>query len=326
VKDEIRRRLAEGKVTEQLSKLIGDIRDQLESDFTKWRFSDNPDAKSENLEPPAPPKSLIDLAPIAQKNGLKDVRTGPKSLLEIRDLPIGKSSATDANRSLLSMLFEGKDLDLYQPLSTHDIDGNRYVVMKMSDTPARVPNLAEVKDEVVKEWKKQQAAELAQKHADDFAKKAQEAKTPLTNFFADNKSIKVVRTDPFSELTGGDVSLVGGQIQQQPYRFSQPSEIVFPGPDFLRRVFDLKDGQVAVVPNNDHSIAYIVRIADHQSNPQELKNNYLAEAYSWYGENLMNQMHRQEVASNLENDIEVRSNLKWDRDPDKNKGDQRDEG
>ena len=69
-----------------------------------------------------------------------------------------------------------------------------------------------------------------------------------------------------------------------------------------------------------------VRVVEHQPSLAELRNNYLADAYSWYGENIMNQMHRQEVASNLENDIEVRTNLKWDRAADQAKNEQRDEG
>ncbi len=326
VKDQIRRSLAEGKVAEQLAKLTGDIQSQLDPDFTKW-LSESLDAKGAKKDPPAPPKSLTDLAPLAQKNGLKDSRTGPKSYLEMRDLPVGKSSVADSKLDLLQLLFGSHELPLYQPVTTVDVDGNRFIVMKMSDTPGRVPTLAEVKGEVVKAWKKQRAAELAQKHAEELAKKAQEAKTPLTNFFAENKNVKVVRTDPFSELTGGDVSLVGEQIQQQPYRLSQPSELVAVGPDFLRRLFELKDGQVAVIPNNDHSIAYIVRVMEHQPGLPELRTTYLAEANTWYGESIMRQAHRQEVAENLGNDIRVRSNLKWDRDHDKPvKGEQGDEG
>ncbi len=313
------------KVAEELSKLTNDIFDQLDPAYNSWRFTDSPSSDTEKKELSPPPKSLTDFAAIAQSHGLKSGQTGPKTVLELRDLPVGKSSAIDANRPLLQMLFQGRDLEMYQPVKTVDIDGNRFVVMKMSDTPGRVPTLDEVKGEVVKAWRKQQAAELAKKHADEFAKKAEEAKTPLTNFFADNKSIKVVRTDPFSELTGGDVSMVGGQVQQQPYRFSQPSEIVAAGPDFMRGVFHLKDGQVGVLLNNDHSIAYVVRVVEHQPGLAELRNNYLADAYSWYGENIMNQMHRQEVASNLENDIEASTNLKWDRDPDKTKNEQQDE-
>jgi hypothetical protein len=197
--------------------------------------------------------------------------------------------------------------------------------MKINDIPGKVPTLAEMKEEVIKAWKKQQAAELAQKHAEEFAKKAEDAKSPLANFFAENKSIKVVRTDPFAELTGGDVSMVGGQLQQQPYHFSQPSELVAAGPEFVRGVFNLKDGQVGVLLNNDHSIAYIVRVVEHQPGLAELRTNYLADAYTWYGENIMNQMHRQEVAGNLEKDITARTNLKWDRDPDKAKNEQSDE-
>lgn len=322
VKDEIRKRLAEGKVADELTQLIGGIQDQLNDAYEKWRYSDTALGDSEKKELPPPPKSLTDLAAIAQAKGLKSGTTGPKSLLGLRDTPIGKSSAIDANRTLLSMLFAGKDLDLYQPVKTVDIDGNRFVAMKISDTPGKVPTLAEVKDEVIKAWKKQQAFDLAMKHADEDMKKAQDAKSPLASVFADSKSIKVVRTDPFSMLTGGDVSFTGGQVQQTPYRFSQPSEIVAPGPDFMRKVFDLKDGQLAVIPNNDHSIVYIVRAVEHQPGLNELRNNYLAEAYSWYGENQMNQMHRQEVAGSLVNDIETRANLKWDRDPDKTKGEQ----
>jgi hypothetical protein len=41
----------------------------------------------------------------------------------------------------------------------------------------------------------------------------------------------------------------------------------------------------------------------------------------------MNQMHRQEVAGSLVNDIETRSNVTWARDPDTAKGEQgQDEG
>jgi hypothetical protein len=327
VKDEIRKRLAEGKVADELTQSMGGIQDQLNDAYEKWRYSDTALGESGKNELPPPPKALTDLAAIAQAKGLKSGTTGPKSLLGLRDTPVGKSSAVDANRTLLSMLFTSKDLDLYQPVKTVDIDGNRFVAMKISDTPGKVPTLAEVKDEVIKAWKKQQAFDLAMKHAEEDMKKAQDAKSPLASVFADSKSIKVVRTDPFSMLTGGDVSFAGGQLQQTPYRFSQPSEIVAPGPDFMRKVFDLKDGQLAVIPNNDHSIVYIVRVVEHQPGLNELRNNYLAEANSWYGENQMNQMHRQEVAGSLVNDIETRSNLKWDRDPDKTKGEQgQDEG
>ena len=316
VKDQIRRLLAQNKVAEELKKLTDDIYGETNAEFTQW-FNARIAAEEEKKDPPPAPKALTDLAPLAQKNGLQHGQTGPKTLLELRDLPIGKSSVTDTNSSLLGTLFlGGHELDVYQPTVSVDIDGNRYVVMKMSDTPDRIPTLAEVKDDVIIAWKKEKAAELAEKHANELAKKAQEAKSPLTSFFADDKSIKVVRTDPFAELTGGDVGFVGGQFQQQPYRISQPSDIAAVGPEFLKRVFELKDGEVAVIPNHDRSIEYIVRVAEHQPALPELRTAYLAEGNGWLGENVLNQMRRQEVFKNLENDIQLRSNLKWNRDKD----------
>ncbi len=325
VKDVIRRQLAEGKVAEQLSQLTTQIQTQLEGEFNKW-FNEKLSTDGDKQEAPAPPKALTNLGPIAEKNGLKHGRTGPVSALVLRDMPLGKSSGVDSSTPLLSMLFIGHDLDLYQPVTTVDLDGNRYVVMKMSDTPARVPKLADVRDEVVRHWKKQKAAELAQKHAEELAKKAQDAKLPLTTFFADNKAVKVVRTDPFSELTGGDVGLVNGQFQPQPYRLSQPEGIVAPGPDFMARVFELKDGEVGVALNHDHSIAYVIRVVEHQPALPELRSEYLSEANTWSGLNTMTQGHVQEVVSDLRRDIIAGANLKWDRDPDKTKEQQHDEG
>ncbi len=328
VKDEIRKRLAETQVAEELSKIISSIEEKLQPQYEKWRYADTDpivDADGKKELPP-PPKSLTDLAALAENSGLKHGVTGPRSLLQLRELPIGKSTAIDANRLLLSLLFTGDELGMYQPVKTVDIDGNRYIAMKMSDTPAKTPTLAEVKDEVIKAWKLEKASELAKKHAEEYAKKAEENKTPLANFFADDKAIKVIRTDPFSELTGGEVGMVGGQVQQQPYRFSQPNDIVAAGPDFLRGVFNLKDGQVGVLMNNDNSIAYVVRVVEHTPALAELRNNYLMDAFTWYGEGMMNQLHRQEIASNLERDIEDSNNLKWDRDPDKAKNEPSDEG
>src|SRR5262249_39069704 len=111
VKDEIRKRLAEGKVADELTQIMGGIKDQLDSEFNKWRYSDAALSDSEKKELPPPPKSLTDLAAIAQAKGLKSGTTGPKSLLGLRDTPVGKSSAIDVNRPLLSMLFTGKDLE-----------------------------------------------------------------------------------------------------------------------------------------------------------------------------------------------------------------------
>ncbi|HEX5470807.1 MAG TPA: hypothetical protein VFW73_02920, partial [Lacipirellulaceae bacterium] len=314
VKDEIRRTLAESKATDQLKKLSEDVQLQLESAFS--HYNDQLAGVTANEKPPEPSKSLTDLESIAKKDALKYGRTGAKSVLELRDLPVGKTYVLDSSQPLLSVLFATHELDKYQPVRTVDVvSKDLFVAMKMSDTPERVPELSEVRAEVVRAWKNEQAEQLAKKHAEELAKKAQESKQPLTKFFADNKDVKVVRTDPFSELTGGEVSPVTNQVQ--PLRISQPDGLIAIGPEFLQRVFELKSGEVAVIMNHDNSIAYIVRIVEHQMPLQELHTAYLAEANSWLGENALAQMHRAELATSLESDVISRANLQWNRAPDK---------
>jgi hypothetical protein len=312
VKDVIRREIAEQTAGEEIRKLAGGIQGQLEADFNKYQGAALT-AQADKQPAPPLPESLKNLAPTAEKNGLKFGTTGPKSFLEMRDVPLGKAYAVDANRPLIEVLYSGREPDLFQPLLAQDLDRNHFIVLKTSDTAARVPTLAEVKPEVIKAWKAEKAAELAKKHAEEVAKKAQEANVPLTQFFADDAKVKVVRTDPFSELTGGDVGIVNGQLQRQPYRLSQPEGIVSPGPDFLQAVFKLNDGQVGSAMNNDHSVAYVIRIVEHQPPINELRTAYLAEANNWPGLMVMVQDHAREVASDLSGDITKGANLKWER-------------
>src|SRR5262249_34229735 len=159
----------------------------------------------------------------ADKYGLEYQKTELLSPLQLRDLPIGKSASGDeGNMPLLTEMFS-KNTQLYQPVSTFDIDNNRYVSMKVADVPGRVPPLSEIKEDVVKAWKLKQAAEVALKSAQEKAAKAQESGDTLAEFFADNKDIKVIKTDPFAFLTIGEISPRTQQVQN--FRLSEPQGI-----------------------------------------------------------------------------------------------------
>lgn len=327
VKDVIRREIASTKVSEEVKKLTTDIDGELENDFQRW-FGERLTALDEKKEPPAPPKSLTDLAPIAEKSGLKSGKTGPVSVLQLRDMPIGKSSVADTGRTILAQMFATKEQELYEPVITVDLDGNHYVVMKTSDTPSRVPTLAEVRDKVVAAWKWQEAVKLAQKAADELAKKAQEEKKPLPEFFAANDpSIKVVSTDPFSEITGGDVGFANGQMQPTPFRMGQPDGIVAAGPELLKKAFELKSGEVGVALNHDHTLAYVLRVVEHQKPINELRQAYLSEVNTWPGNIIMTRGHMQDASSSLQEDVVAGAKLKWEREADKvEKADSSDSG
>jgi len=325
VRDLIRRELAGRRAAEELAERINKLASQLNAEFNSY-FAQVLDAQAEERDLPAPPAALADLEPLAKEHGLEHGKTGLVSLFELRDTAIGKSGSGETGVALWRTLFGSRDLELYQPLTTVDIDGNRYIAMKTSDTPDRVPEFAEVKDDVLRAWKQQRAAELALKHAEEEAKKAKESGSMLADYFSAQESIEVLRTDPFSQYTGGDVAFVGGEFQQQPFRLSEPDGVVAAGPEFLQRVFELKDGEVAAVLNHDHSIAYVIRLVEHQDSQDELRSAYLAEANNWPGLRLMIGSHARVAAASLVSDIVKDAGLEWERPNDQVEQDEEEAG
>jgi hypothetical protein len=312
VRDLIRRDLAYRRVSENLTEKMDGILGELTSTFTAY-LGEVLDAQSKNEKAPAPPAELANLQPVAEKNGLTYAKTGPIPWLEFRNTPVGKSGNPDTGMPLSSTIFGSKDLELFQPVLTVDIDSNRFISMKTSDTPGRVPKLKEVKDEVVRAWKLQKAAEIALKDAKAEAKKAQEAGSPLADYFADDNSIEVVSVDPFAQLTRGDVP---DQMGRQRFRLSQPDGLVAPGPEFMRTVFKLKNGEVTAVLNHDHSIAYIVRMVEHVKPEDELRNAYLAEANTWDGRPTMAGNRAMFAQQLLAADLSGAKGVDWKRTPD----------
>jgi hypothetical protein len=310
VRDQIRLELASQKVREQLISVMTRLKGLLNAEFSTY-FGTVLDAKAAGKEPPSPPAALADLSVLAKENGLEYGETGPVSGLELRELPLGKSVDADTSESLLRMMF-GNELELYQPVTTFDIDNNRYLAMKVSETPRRVPKLSEVREEVVRAWKLQKAADLAETHAKELAAKIEKEGATLKDYFAGDSSVSVDRTDPFAALTIGDVSRSGMVM----FRLSEPAGIVAAGPDFMHTVFELDDNQVGAVLNHNHSIAYVVRIVEHQDTPEGLRKAFLAEADQWYGLPTMFQIRAQTAKAALGKSLREAANVHWERLPD----------
>lgn len=310
VRDEIRRQIASERVAAQLIELMKKLDGEVNAEFTKY-FSESLNARADEKGPPPPTGVLADLKPLADANGLTYGKTGPLSALEMRKTPVGESIDDTSPAQLFQLLFGTKDLDMYQPKLTHDFLGNRFLAMKTSDTPRRIPELKDVKPDVVRAWKLQKAGEKALQRAEEVAKKVGETGSSLTDYFADDKSTKVISTDPFSWQTGGEVSMF--DRQQRPLRLSAPEGIVAAGPDFMKYVFSLDEGKPGAVLNHDHSIAYVVRVAEHEQSPETLRASYLAEANNWPGFGSMIGEHVRDATRQMITDMTEPLNLKWER-------------
>lgn len=313
VRDQIRRQLAELQVSDELAELIAKVERELHTAYIEY-FNQVLEAEVAEKPLPEPPPELADLSALTEKYGLEAGRTGPESSLELRDTPVGMSVKADENNLPLWYVLFGQERELYQPLATFDLDGNRYVAMKASDTPGKVPTLDEVRDEVVQAWKMEQAADLALKHAEAEAERAQKSGAWLGDFFANDDNVQVVRTDPFAWLTIGNVSPRTGQVES--FRLSQPDGIVAAGPQFMNVAFDLQGGEVAAALNHDRSIAYVLRLVEHQSSLEEMRRVFLSEADQWYGLARMTQDHVGIAYNDLVMDLLSSIDLRWERQPD----------
>ncbi len=313
VRDQIRRRIAETKVNDRLDELMGSLQRELNDSYTEF-FGASLDADAAGKEPPPPPPQLADLTPLAQKHGLVYQKTEPASMLQLRDTPVGSSVRPDQGNIPFYYSVFGRDVELYEPIATFDLDNNRFLAMKTEDIPGKVPTLDEVRDEVVHAWKLRKAGELAVKRAEELAKQAQDHGGTLAEAFAGDSSLSVIKTDPFAFFTIGTVSRDTQQVQS--FRLSEPEGIVAAGPEFMEKVFALKENEVGAAPNHDRSVAYVVRIAEHQNTPAELQQAFLSEDNNWYGVPAMSRGHFQSALANVISDMLKSSDVDWKRDPD----------
>ena len=312
VQEEIRSLLAEQKIAEHIVKLMNDLYVELNSAHTSWEAKVF-DAEDDGQKPPAPPAVLTDLEAVAKKHGLQFEKTELLSMLELRDTPIGRSgNPEEFGNAPLWLAFFG-ELEMYEPALTYDVDGNRYLSLKVQETPEKFPTLEEVRDQVVLAWKMEQAAEKALTEAKDLATKAQNTELSLQKYFADKENWKVITTDPFSWLTLGNISPTTREVT---FRMSQPEGIVAAGPEFMAKVFNLGKGDVGAVLNHNRSIAYIVKIAKHEASESELQRRYLAEADRWYGLQTMNRFHNQQTLRALLREVQSAKQVQWLQTPD----------
>ncbi len=282
VADDIRRKIAEDRFFSEIDSTMQSIVGRLNPAFDQY-VGAKLDADAVGKPEPKPPEQLLNLQPIADEYGLELEETVDLDIFELRDSLVGKSVGLGKyNGVRVFQLMFAPDGDKYRPILSADFGqfGDRYLVMKIADTPERVPDFKEVKQEVAKAWRMEKAAELALEKAKETAKKAQDSGLSLKDFFVDKPEIEITMTPTFTQLTQGDIAPASFTPE---YRLSQPSGVENVGPAFLEEVFKLKQDEVTALPNFDKSIVYIVRMADEYESVQQLRSDFLEQANYWPG-------------------------------------------
>lgn len=299
VEPAIRKELAREKAVERISEVFKQLRERMVSY-----------ALTRSLEGEAKVKPLDFDSLAAEHPGITAHETPLITAFEAGSVPgIGESMVSGESFVAFNFGATGS-LRAFQPGESTDTDGNRYLFWKTEDYAARVPELDEIRDEVVRAWKMREARPLAAKHAEQLADEARTAKKPLAEVFAGKSGMQVSETPAFSWLTGGFAGMFN---QQVPPTLSEVEGVDDPGDAFMHQVFSLEVGDVGVAMNNPQTVAYVVRLTSLEPSRQLLRDTFMADNFNRYASSAGSDYRR--IYEEWLDARKVEADLRWARAP-----------
>jgi hypothetical protein len=275
VSDVIRETLARDKAVQELQSSMDQAVAKLQSEYNRYGRDLVAAREAKKKEPKAPAK-LKNIDWLAAETGLVAETTAPLTIRELSETPVGKAADEQTGRiSVTGAAFYS--LKPYEPFLAHELEGDWYLVAKVEDTPKRVPEFDEVRDQVAAAWKRIEAAKLAEKKAKELAAEADASTEPFHTFFK-GKGIETKNTELFSRRQYAVSPGLGN-----PPELGNVPELKNVGPEFLEAAFALDGEKSVAVLNFDHSVAYVIRLNSRQYTTEELKKLFLEEVTSWPG-------------------------------------------
>ena len=159
------------------------------------------------------------------------------------------------------VLFDPKT-QLYEGFELSDPLGKRYLIRKIEDVAAHVAPLDEIRDEVIRAWKRDKARPLAKKAADELAARIKDQGGRIKDLSIDNRP--VIAVDSVTKLKPGMPipSQVNGQFRfdRGPATPTDLVEIRMAGETLLDSLFALKPGEVAVEADQPQENYYVLTL------------------------------------------------------------------
>ena len=308
VEDSIRKELAGQKAVERMTAAFAPLQAKIN------RFTRNLDPDEKQPKPP-------DLSKLAKEQDLAAQTTELLTGLEFKEQHPGLADATPDQSSPYERPRHFIDIGygnmaVFQSAVVKDLEGNRYLVWKTDQKEAYVPELSEVRDEVLQSWKQIQARELARNRAKSLVEKAREADKPLSEAFGAGDGVRVTTTPAFTWLTRGmDFGMLG---QQAPPKLSEVEGVQDAGPDFMREAFSLSVGDVGLAMNQPQTICYVIRLVSLAPSREVLRNLFMVDPYAQY--QAASQEDRFETTRAWIKNIETEAHLEWKEPPDERAG------
>ncbi|QEH36153.1 hypothetical protein OJF2_47130 [Aquisphaera giovannonii] len=196
-----------------------------------------------------------DLKDVAAREGMTYEKTG--MLTKEAAGQLGQVSTSEVGQkyqggghSFVDELFDPK-AGLYEPIELVDYANRHYLVRKVKDEAPHVPALDQVRGEVVRAWKIAKARPLAEKAAEEIARKLGAAGGAIKDSKVED--YRVVTVPPITRSTSG--LMPNSYFDPRPVESDIPG-VPLVGPAFRNAYFSLRPGQVSVAPNEPKTVYY----------------------------------------------------------------------
>ncbi len=269
-KDTMADALAREKAEEQVADIMGNVRDEVvdkfADDYTEAQ-ANIAEAKKEGRSTDGITRPKFeDLGAVAQKYSLNHETSPLLDQAEAEDYGRISKARSGSSRGSEGTDFDhtmfDKKTDLYEGVEFTDALGNHYLARKLSDEPAHVAPLSEVRAAVVRAWQISKARPLAKKAADEYAAKLKTEGGSIKAADVDGRP--VVAIDNVTKLKPGMPvpSQFNGQFrfERGPASPADFPEIPQASDPLIDAMFALKPGEVAVEPDKPETTYYVVAL------------------------------------------------------------------
>ncbi|MGI9177801.1 MAG: hypothetical protein ACR2IT_08095 [Pirellulales bacterium] len=310
VRDDVRKRLAD----EAVEKRITAIFDAVKTDVAKYGESLALWQVAGDGAGPAP------AAPDVQKiAGIQGLEGGRSDLVNASQAfaagGIGGSFEFVTSRELgvrqqrwIDGIF-GPSASMLRPVTSRDIDGNRYISWKTEDQPEFTPSFQSSRDDVLRAWRIVEARPLAQKAAEELVAEVTSGGKTLEAVAAARGGLEVAKIGPFTWLNRGTAPFGAAPV------LSQPEGLAMPGEETMRAVFALEPGQATAVFNEPKTVCYCVRLTALEPSEDQLKELFLASSSDPRRLAAVAEDDTREVYDRWLKAIEARHAVAWKREP-----------
>lgn len=338
VEGEIREVLARGQAQAKIEQMLQKIRDQMNV-YSQSRLA----AVSRGNEPPPPPN----LEALAKQYGLQYRKTPLAAEWQFRRDYRDLAQAQIAGRESVIQFLYYQGRPLLQAALAQDVD-SYYLFWKLEDAKEAIPSwdyseaerlekeaekaaqqgkdqeaaalrqqaqrarkdTEQVRQEVLRAWKMDQARSLARNRAAQLAELARKTGRSLQEALAKEPGVTVLESGPFSWLTHGTIS-PRLFMQAPPPRISDVPHVEAAGEEFMEAVFRLQPGETAVAFNRPQTVAYVVRVKSFEPSQEVLWKMFLAEPYADYSSVAV--FDQQKIRSAWMEELKRSIGFRWER-------------